>query len=175
MQWLDRPASRELLVSWEMGECGSLDLGRRPFRRDSIGLAVSDGVGVVLVAWPCGWRASGGLGLQHAALVAGDARSACCSSSHVLVCSLPSGLVSRWRARQPSSRLQWELVAGIRTGRNPWLASAGRAAAAAAARGCRSSSWRRRSCLLHLFRAQSLKGENPNCGGRRRRSASFPS
>lgn len=108
-----------------MGECGSLDLGRRPFRRDSIGLAVSDGVGVVLVAWPCGWRASGGLGLQHAALVAGDARSACCSSSHVLVCSLPSGLVSRWRARQPSSRLQWELVAGIRTGRNPWLASAG--------------------------------------------------
>ena len=38
LRWLERPASRELLVSSEMGERGSLDLGRRPFRRDSIGL-----------------------------------------------------------------------------------------------------------------------------------------
>ena len=38
LRWLERPASRELLVSSEMGERGSLDLGRRPFRRDSFGL-----------------------------------------------------------------------------------------------------------------------------------------
>uniref|UniRef100_A0A8R7R5M4 Uncharacterized protein n=1 Tax=Triticum urartu TaxID=4572 RepID=A0A8R7R5M4_TRIUA len=38
LRWLERPASRELLASSEMGERGPLDLGRRPFRRDSIGL-----------------------------------------------------------------------------------------------------------------------------------------